>query len=77
MIINKDNIPLNINQLSSGEKTLLALIADLARRLAIANPHRDNPLMGNGVVLIDEVDLHVVYNIRVSRCLGRSEKLAK
>ena len=59
MIINKGNTPLNINQLSSGEKTLLALVADLARRLAIANPHRENPLMGNGVVLIDEVDLHL------------------
>jgi predicted ATP-binding protein involved in virulence len=59
MIIHKDNTPLNINQLSSGEKTLLALVADLARRLAIANPNRENPLMGNAVVLIDEVDLHL------------------
>ncbi|MEK8022074.1 MAG: AAA family ATPase [Candidatus Parabeggiatoa sp.] len=59
MIIHKNEIPLNINQLSSGEKTLLALVADLARRLAIANPHRDNPLMGNGVVLLDEIDLHL------------------
>lgn len=59
MMICKGETPLNINQLSSGEKTLLALIADLARRLAIANPHRENPLMGNGVVLIDEVDLHL------------------
>jgi len=59
IIIHKDEIPLNINQLSSGEKTLLSLVADLARRLAIANPHRENPLLGNGVVLIDEVDLHL------------------
>jgi predicted ATP-binding protein involved in virulence len=59
MIICKGDTPLNINQLSSGEKTLLALVADLARRLAIANPHRENPLKGNGVVLIDEVDLHL------------------
>jgi len=59
MVICKGDIPLDINQLSSGEKTLLTLVADLARRLAIANPHRENPLMGNGVVLIDEVDLHL------------------
>jgi len=59
MMICKGDTPLNINQLSSGEKTLLALVADLARRLAIANPHRENPLKGNGVVLIDEVDLHL------------------
>ena len=59
MIIHKGATLLNINQLSSGEKTLLSLVADLAQRLAIANPHRDNPLMGNGVVLIDEIDLHL------------------
>jgi len=59
MMICKGDTPLNINQLSSGEKTLLALVSDLARRLAIANPHRENPLKGNGVVLIDEVDLHL------------------
>jgi predicted ATP-binding protein involved in virulence len=38
---------------------LLALVADLARRLALANPYRENPLLGNGVVLIDEMDLHL------------------
>lgn len=32
---------------------------DLARKLAIANPSRENPLEGEGVVLIDEVDLHL------------------
>ncbi len=46
MMICKGETPLNINQLSSGEKTLLTLVADLARRLAIANPHRENPLIG-------------------------------
>jgi len=59
MLIYKNGISLNINQLSSGEKTLLALVADLARRLAIANPQWENPLLGYGVVLIDEVDLHL------------------
>lgn len=59
MLIQKNATVLNINQLSSGEKTLLALVADLARRLAIANPHRDQPLTGYGIVLIDEIDLHL------------------
>jgi predicted ATP-binding protein involved in virulence len=59
MLIQKNTTVLNINQLSSGEKTLLALVADLARRLAIANPHREQPLTGNGIVLIDEIDLHL------------------
>ncbi len=48
-----------VDQLSDGEKCLIALVGDLARRLAIANPLRENPLAGEGVVLIDEVDLHL------------------
>jgi predicted ATP-binding protein involved in virulence len=50
---------LRIEQLSDGEKCLLAMVGDLARRLAIANPSLDKPLKGEGVVLIDEVDLHL------------------
>jgi len=49
-----------VNQLSDGEKCLLALAGDLARRLAIANPNPEcNPLEGSGVVLIDEIELHL------------------
>lgn len=48
-----------IDQLSDGEKCLIALIGDLARRLAIANPQLEKPLEGSGIVLIDEVDLHL------------------
>ncbi len=59
MIIHKGDTPLNIIQLSSGEKMVLAFAADLSRRLTLANPHGDNPLLGNGVVLIDEIDLHL------------------
>lgn len=49
---------LRFEQLSDGEKCLIALISDIARRLALANPNQD-PLQGAGVVLIDEVDLHL------------------
>jgi predicted ATP-binding protein involved in virulence len=38
---------------------LLALAGDLARRLAIANPSLSNPLEGTGIVLIDEIELHL------------------
>lgn len=48
-----------INQLSDGEKCLIALIGDLARRMAALNPLSGNPLEGTGLVLIDEVDLHL------------------
>lgn len=55
----KKGTELSISQLSEGEKCTLALVGDIARRLAIANPSRSNPLEGTGVVLIDEVDLHL------------------
>ena len=59
MTVEKDGEELDVNQLSQGEKSLLALIGDIARRLVILNPSLDNPLDGEGVVMIDEVDLHL------------------
>ena len=59
MEVLKNGKPLTVNQLSDGEKCLMAMIGDLARRMAIANPLRDDPLQGIGVVLIDEIDLHL------------------
>lgn len=48
-----------VNQLSDGEKCYLTLIGDIARRLAICNPALENPLLGEGIVLIDELELHL------------------
>ncbi len=59
MTIEKSGEELIVNQLSDGEKCLLAMAGDLARRLAIANPSLSNPLEGEGVVMIDELDLHL------------------
>ena len=59
MKVYKGNEVLDILKLSDGEKCTLALFGDLARRLAIANPSMGNPLEGRGVVLIDEVELHM------------------
>ncbi|MDM8565461.1 AAA family ATPase [Candidatus Halobeggiatoa sp. HSG11] len=59
LCIEKNGTDLNINQLSAGEKMLLILVADLARRLIVANPESENPLHGDGVILIDEIDLHL------------------
>jgi predicted ATP-binding protein involved in virulence len=50
---------LNVDQLSSGEKSLLALVGDLSRRLGSANPGLANPNEGKAVVLIDEIELHL------------------
>jgi predicted ATP-binding protein involved in virulence len=59
MTVVKEKTELNVLQLSDGEKCLLALVGDLARRLSLLNTDRDNPLQGDGVVLIDEIDLHL------------------
>ena len=48
-----------LDQLSGGYRIMLALAADLARRMAQGNPHLDDPLESEAVVLIDEVDLHL------------------
>ncbi|WP_317616588.1 AAA family ATPase [Nostoc sp. 'Peltigera membranacea cyanobiont' 232] len=59
MTVRKQGEELTVNQLSDGEKCLLAMVGDLARRLAIANPGLTEPLEGEGVVLIDEIELHL------------------
>lgn len=59
MSVNKNDKTLNVNQLSQGEKSLMALVGDIARRLAMMNPNLENPLQGKGIILIDEIDMHL------------------
>ncbi len=59
LLVDKAGVTLDLSQLSDGERSFLALICDLGRRLALANPLLDNPLHGAGVVLIDELELHL------------------
>ena len=49
----------NIAQLSQGQKMLVALSGDLARRLVKLNPNSENPLHSHGIVVIDEIELHL------------------
>lgn len=58
----KNGQALYLEQLSDGEKCMLVLLGDLAHRLALANPGRPNPLAGEGLVLIDEIELHLHPN---------------
>ena len=56
--------PLTLEQLSDGYRTMLALVMDLARRMAVANAHvhwkaGETVLHSPGIVLIDEVELHL------------------
>lgn len=74
LMVDKAGVSLDLSQLSDGERSFLALICDLGRRLALANPLLDQPLHGAGVVLIDELELHlhprwqldVVENLRAT-----------
>lgn len=59
MMVTKGNKKMNVAQMSDGEKIYLALIGDLCHRLVLANPTTVDPLQGEGVVLIDEIDLHL------------------
>ncbi|MYC34889.1 MAG: AAA family ATPase [Chloroflexi bacterium] len=55
----KKSETLEIAQLSGGYRISLALVADLARRMAQGNPHLEDPLQSEAIILIDEVDLHL------------------
>ena len=59
LLVDKAHVALDLSQLSDGERSFLAMICDLGRRLALANPRLDKPLHGAGVVLIDELELHL------------------
>lgn len=59
LVITKDGEDLNLQQLSDGERLSLSMVADIAHRLVLANPALDDPLQGNGIVLIDEIELHL------------------
>ena len=59
-VVDKRDQPFYLHQLSDGERGLLALVFDLTRRLAIANPDSDDPIAeGVALVLIDEIELHL------------------
>jgi predicted ATP-binding protein involved in virulence len=58
--IDKAGTTLDVRQLSDGERGILSMALDLARRISQANPGVDRPLQeGQATVLIDEIDLHL------------------
>jgi predicted ATP-binding protein involved in virulence len=52
---------LPLSSLSDGVRNMIALVADIARRCAILNPHlrEESARLTPGVLLIDEVDMHL------------------
>ncbi|MDR3204420.1 MAG: AAA family ATPase [Deltaproteobacteria bacterium] len=64
IIYGKDNdLPYNFNQLSSGFQAMLALVIDLARRMAQSSQlgiaPQESVLNASAIVLIDEIELHL------------------
>jgi predicted ATP-binding protein involved in virulence len=59
VVIDKNGVEFQLAELSSGEKMLLMLVIDIARRLILANPIAEDALLGKGIILIDEIDLHL------------------
>lgn len=51
--------PMPFENLSDGYRGMLSLIADIAYRMAVLNPDANNILHTPGIVLIDEIDLHL------------------
>ncbi len=55
----KDGTALFLEQLSDGERRLLLLVADTARRAVILNPGMEEPLQSPGILMVDEIELHL------------------
>lgn len=66
LVKNKDT-EISFSDLSDGEKSLLLLFGDIARKLAVATSFQfqnmpikvEDILNGNGIILIDEIELHL------------------
>lgn len=60
LLIDRGAVTLPVRHLSDGERGVLAMVLDLARRLAQANPGMEDPAAeAEAVVLIDEIELHL------------------
>ncbi|MDQ9091410.1 AAA family ATPase [Pseudoalteromonas haloplanktis] len=57
LTFNKNGKQIFFNQLSHGEQAIFALLIDIYKKLYAKNPKL--PMEGTGVILIDELDLHL------------------
>lgn len=55
----KNGCDISVSQLSQGEKTMLSLVCDIAFRLISLKEDSNEPFGGPGIVIIDEIDLHL------------------
>jgi predicted ATP-binding protein involved in virulence len=61
MVTVDNNTELPLKMLSDGFRTMLTMVADIAHRAAVLNPHLGSEAakLTPGIVLIDEIDLHL------------------
>jgi predicted ATP-binding protein involved in virulence len=64
---------LDINQLSAGYQAFLALLLDITFRLIALNRENEKCLEGEGIVMIDEIDLHL-HPLWQQQCIGKLRK---
>nr|WP_319397977.1 AAA family ATPase [uncultured Carboxylicivirga sp.] len=73
MLIEKNGVKIPVKHLSDGERILIHLVGDIARRCVIAS-HDSNQFSytnSTGIVLIDEIDIHLhpKWQINIIRAL--------
>lgn len=61
MVDMADEKSLPFNDLSDGQRGMIALFTDIARRMCILNPHLGKDVLNEttGVIIIDELDIHL------------------
>lgn len=57
--IDRNGKTVHITALSSLDLSLIFLFGDIARRLTLLNPALENPLLGTGIILIDQPEVHL------------------
>jgi predicted ATP-binding protein involved in virulence len=58
-VAEKNGVEYELDQLSDGERGLLGIVGDIAFRLATDNPDPADPLQGQALVMIDEIEQHL------------------
>lgn len=59
IVYQENGHPLPISYLSAGYQSLLWIVMDIAFRIALLNPHYPDMRFTPGIVLIDELDMHL------------------
>lgn len=59
LVYKDDSTEMTVSKLSAGYQSLLWMIMDLAYRVCMLNPELESNKQINGIVLIDEIDMHL------------------